>query len=210
MRIAQNPSIAVLAGGRSSRFGSDKAMLRLETGGPPLIQIVVDTVRLLSRDVFIVGHSRYARLVPDVPVVPDETPDSGPLAAIGSALRASAHPRTLVVACDMPCLSIPLLRRMTAIQTDADVIVPQTTDGRFHPLHAIYRTSALAQVDAALSQGQRAVTAMLRHVHLEIVSETDLRAVDPNLDSLFSINRPDDVMRAKRCLNSSLLTRIDA
>src|SRR4051812_16182117 len=104
--LISNPaSVAILAGGLSTRMGTDKALIRLESGGQTMLERVLDRVRPLSDDVFVVATARdeYRRF--GVDVLPDLYPDAAVLGGIASALRHARHPRCLVVSCDHPLLS---------------------------------------------------------------------------------------------------------
>jgi molybdopterin-guanine dinucleotide biosynthesis protein A len=192
-------AVAVLAGGASSRFGTDKATLRICPSGPTLIETVVRTALHLSNNVFVIGHARYEELLPNVPVLPDELPGEGPLAGIASALRQSPGSRVLVLACDMPCLSPRLLESMATIDTDGDAVVARTTDGRWQPMPAIYNRTALPLIDRALREGRRSIVSVIEHLSITELTEVDLRPLDPELMSFFSLNRPTDLDLARRC-----------
>ncbi len=102
----------VLAGGSSSRMGRDKALLRY--GSATLIQHVAERVATAVGSATLVGSpARYARL--GYPVVPDNFLDGGPLAGIQAALAASAADWNLVVACDMPGVTVEFLEGLLAV-----------------------------------------------------------------------------------------------
>jgi len=192
-------AVAVLAGGKSRRFGADKALLRLCSDGRTLIEAAVDAGRSVADETFVIGHERYSCLVPGIHIVPDDLPGEGPLAAIRTALRHASSPSVLVLACDMPCLSIPLLRWMGALKATTDVVIPRTGDGRWQPMPAIYRRSTLPTIDAALQGGSRSITSIFDAVTVREILEPELRQHDPALNSLFSLNSPDQLDRAKAC-----------
>jgi molybdopterin-guanine dinucleotide biosynthesis protein A len=191
--------VAVLAGGASSRFGTDKALFRLNGHGPTLLERSVASGGMLSDVIAVIGRPKYQELIPGIPIVEDEVQGRGPLGAIVTALRALGRPRVLVLGCDMPCLSVPLLRWLAILPTEADVLVPQTADGRLQTMHAIYRQSAIPAIDRALASGAGAVVSFFPDVGVRTVGESEMRRLDPQLDSLLSVNRPDDIERARRC-----------
>jgi molybdopterin-guanine dinucleotide biosynthesis protein A len=194
-------AVAVLAGGASRRFGSDKALVRLCPGGPTVLERVVESGRNVASDVFVVGHERYESLLPGILVVPDELPGEGPLGGILSALRHTQADRVLVLACDTPCLSIPLLQWLASFETEAEILVPRTDDGRLHPMPAIYRRSILPAVEASLRSANRSVISLFDRVDVQSACEADLRRYDPELSSLFSLNQPQHLERAKACVS---------
>src|SRR5687768_15192497 len=105
-------SAAALAGGQSRRMGADKALLPLVPGGQPMLGVVLERLSEVADDVFVVANdeARYAPL--GARIVPDLQRDVGALGGIHAAIASSLHEHCLVVACDMPFLSRPLLRRM--------------------------------------------------------------------------------------------------
>ncbi len=193
-------AVAVLAGGESSRFGADKALERLVAGDPPLLARTVETALTLSDMVAVIGHQRYAKLDLDVLIFPDDEPGRGPLGGIATALHRLERPRLLVLACDMPCLSLPLLRSMIERPATGDILVPRTDDGQWHPMHALYRRRVLPTIEQALHTGRGSVRSIFPLLVVDTIGERELRQIDPNLDSLFSLNQPGDLRRARRCV----------
>lgn len=199
-------SVAILCGGESRRMGIDKALLPLVETGPPLLELVIDRVRDMTDNLYLVGVPRpgYDRFGP--PLVADEWPGNGPLGGIATALRHAEHSACLVVACDMPFLNPQLLEFM-ALQPRAsfDVLVPlipgETTTGSgplvFQPLHAIYRQSCLPAIQARLAAGERRVTGFYGDVRTRTVTERQIRAFDPLLRSFMSINTPEALGEAR-------------
>ncbi len=194
-------AVAVLAGGASRRFGADKALVTLCPNGATLIELAVSAGRSVAAATFVVGHERYAPYLPGVPIVSDDRPGEGPLAGIQAALRFTSAQRVLVLACDMPCLSTPLLRWMAAIETNADVLIPRTADGQWQPMPAIYSRSAIGGIEHALDEGNRAVASIFQTVTVQEIGEPDLRALDPELRSFFSLNHPDQLDCARQCVS---------
>src|SRR5688572_3668459 len=114
-------SAVVLAGGLSRRLGSDKRRARLwGDDGPVLLERTVALIASLCPDVVVVLNDPEAW--PQLParLVGDRYPDGGALGGIYSGLDAAAHDHALVVACDMPLLSRPLLAAMLARPRDYD------------------------------------------------------------------------------------------
>ena len=93
-------SVAVLAGGKSSRMGQDKAFVAVR--GRPLIEDVLAGLAGLGGEVFIVTNQPEPYRYLGLPLHADVLPDQGALGGVYSALYHSARPRTLCVACDMP------------------------------------------------------------------------------------------------------------
>ncbi|HEU5433144.1 MAG TPA: molybdenum cofactor guanylyltransferase, partial [Thermomicrobiales bacterium] len=200
-------SVAVLAGGMSRRMGSDKAMLRLGAGDAPLLQLALERVRPLTDDCFVVASDRpaYARF--GAPVVADRRPGLGPLGGIATALAAARHDFVLVVACDMPLLSLPLLRFMRDVPRDYDVLVPtlrgESRQGKgavYQTLHAIYSRRCLAPIETRLDAGQLQVVGLFDQVTVREIDEASVRRHDPDLHSFVNANTPEAAAAAWRLL----------
>ncbi len=187
----------VLAGGESRRLGLDKA--RLLFGGRPLLDIVAGWLAEVCAEVIVVASPlRPPEVIPPgARVVFDETPGLGPLAGIQAGLKAASCPFAFVAACDMPFLSLPLLRYMAGLPQSYEALVPEW-QGRRHPLHAIYSRACLPAVEALLGAGQRRVEELLARVRVQVVGEEEVRRWDPEGLSLFNLNDRRDLATARR------------
>ena len=142
----------VLAGGRSSRMGRDKALLRHL--GIPLVVRAAAAVRSAAGSVTILGDPAfYGRF--GWPVLPDEQPDLGPIGGLSTALEHTKAEWNLLVACDMPELSAELLRELIrrTHRCRRLCVAPLTQTG-FEPLCAVYRRTALPVVRKAIADGR--------------------------------------------------------
>ncbi len=143
----------VLVGGRSSRFGSDKALHPVR--GRPMAVVVASALREHVTGVTLVGDTvAYAGL--GFPIIPDAAEGTGPLGGIVAALQHSRSAWCLVAACDMPKLASAPFTAMflEAASCHADAVVPKTPDGRLQPLLALYSRSAAEPLALALQQGR--------------------------------------------------------
>jgi len=190
-------TVAIQAGGRSNRMGRDKALLPL--GGKPLIEHVLQRVAGLGDDVLITTNrpDDYAFL--GLRMVGDRQPGAGALDGLLTALEAARSDRVLLLACDMPFVSRPLLDHMVGIDSEADVVIPRR-GGRLQPLHAIYAASCAASVREALNAGEKRMISFLPSVQTLIVEQEILDQYDPNGLSFFNVNTPDDLVQAEQTL----------
>ncbi|MGA2131090.1 MAG: molybdenum cofactor guanylyltransferase [Bryobacteraceae bacterium] len=157
----------VLAGGKSSRMGSDKALLPFR--GAALACHVASAVQTAAGSVALIGDpQKYAHL--GFPVFPDLSPGAGPLGGIASALTYTAADWNLLVACDMPAITPELMADLLhlAESSHADALVPAGPSGRLEPLCAVYHRRCLAALEQALASGVRKVTAALAGLDLHI------------------------------------------
>ncbi|HEY7029855.1 MAG TPA: molybdenum cofactor guanylyltransferase [Thermomicrobiales bacterium] len=198
-------SAAILAGGRSSRMGTDKALLTLRPGGPPMAAIVASALNRLSDDVFLVSPPRPQYAGVGAPLRPDLYGETGPLGGIASAIAHARHDFCLVVSCDMPFVNVDLLRWMAQRPRNFDVLVPtlrgdsrQGRDVVFQTMHAIYGKGCLPAIERNLRDGRLQTVAFFDEVVVETVDETEVRRFDPELRSLFSVNTPEALAQARR------------
>jgi molybdopterin-guanine dinucleotide biosynthesis protein A len=188
----------ILAGGKGLRLGRDKA---LETiNGRDLLHRVVSRLSFLESDIVIVATEKQ-RLswfgdYPGVKIVTDIYPDKGPLGGIYTGLVTSDTRYNLVVACDMPFLSQPLLGYMVQLSANFDLVIPRW-NGLVEPLHAVYSKDCLAAMESTLKQGILSVTKLLSLVRVRYVEAEEIERFDPKHLSFFNVNTEADLAMAK-------------
>ena len=173
----------VLAGGRSSRMGRDKALLR-HWGVPLVVRAaaalsqVVASVTILG-DPGVYGHFGW-------PALADETPQLGPIGGLITALEHTDAEWNLVVACDMPELSPALFRELIrkTVRSRKRCIAP-LVEGEMEPLCAVYRRTALADVQLAVQAGHLKMRDLLAQLGAAPVT-----GLDPA--GFRNVNTPDD------------------
>jgi len=209
----------VLAGGQSRRMGTDKALLSL--GGRTLIETVIATVSALSSEVIVVSNALESLRHLGVRLVSDVYPGKGSLGGIYTGLRQARTPYSLVVACDMPFLNLPLLRYMASLVSQADVIIPRASDPsrpqahrrdpittqditakelHLHPLHAIYAQTCQRPIERLLAAGELRIIDFFPEVRVRYVEEAEVDRFDAAHLSLFNVNTPADLARAQAWL----------
>lgn len=135
-----NFSAVILAGGKSSRMGQDKAWL--EIGGQSLLARQIRLARTLgATEIFISGRPDQNFAPMGCPVLIDRFPEAGPLAGIERALNACSNLLLLVLAVDMPLVTEDLLRSIIAPSTKLGGVIPRVA-GYIEPLAAIYPKTA--------------------------------------------------------------------
>ena len=189
----------VLAGGKSSRMGKDKALLEL--GGHSVLERCVRLVESATGAKAVIIGARRDGLA-GLTFVPDDWPSAGPLGGIVTALRVSNAAWSLVVACDMPYLTKAWLDFLIARarESAADVVLAENIGG-LEPLCAMYHKRCEAPLRAALEQGSRKVTEVLATtVRLERIEPAEWQPFDASGCLLKNMNSPADYEEAKRRL----------
>lgn len=180
----------ILAGGKSSRMGRDKTLLRL--GGQTLLERACAFGQALSAEVLVAGGdpAHFDRLPDGCRAVPDETPGLGPLGGLCAGLAAMESELALVWAADMPFLSAEAALRLRSAIGGADACA-YAPDGVPEPLFALYRKSCLAPARAHLARGELRLRALLRAVECVLLAPQDA--------SLFvNLNTPEEFARAQK------------
>jgi molybdopterin-guanine dinucleotide biosynthesis protein A len=191
---------AILAGGQARRLGGVRKAT-LEIGGMSIIERQIAVLREVANPVFIVAADAtpYAHL--GIDVVPDAVPESGALVGIYTAILAAPRERTLVVACDMPFLTVPFLRRLVAV-TDADVVVPRTEHG-FEPLCAVYSRRCAEPIRSRLARGALHASVLPEGVRVHEIDPDVLAAYDADRLLFVNVNTPHDYERARKLAESA-------
>lgn len=187
----------VLAGGKSTRMGEDKAFL--DFWGQSLIQRVLDVVQSVSDDVGVIGdQARFSKL--GVPVYADVVRDFGPLAGIQSALRHSKHAHVIVLGCDLPLVGQSLLELLISKVPEAAVVVPLNRDGQTEQLCAVYSQEALPVVEELIAKGIHTPRAIYERVRTAYVIWEHIRELPGARDFFLNVNTPAEYERAREIL----------
>lgn len=186
----------LLAGGKSSRMGADKAFL--DFGGQTLLDRALTVMGAVCGRVAIVGDpGRFAKYGS---VVADIFAGCGPLGGIHSALMHFSAELNLVLAVDMPFVSTELLAFLFAAAEDKDnhaiVTVPRTSKG-FQPLCAVYRREFSVAAEQALMGGKYKIDAAFSSVSVRVIEEDELAAAGFSEQNFFNVNTPQDRLAAE-------------
>ncbi|MDE2758018.1 MAG: molybdenum cofactor guanylyltransferase [Acidobacteriota bacterium] len=176
----------VLAGGKSTRMGRDKALL--EIGGKPLIRSAVNLLKTLTDQVVILGPEEHYDFL-GVPVFPDLVPSRGPLSAIYTGLERSGTAVNLFLACDMPLMVGTFLKLLLERAPLADAVLLRLDDGSLEPLCAVYNRSCLPTVQANYERQRFKLSDLFPELRTHYLTEGDLR--DSGLDRRIFTNLND-------------------
>ncbi|MEP7216014.1 MAG: molybdenum cofactor guanylyltransferase [Anaerolineaceae bacterium] len=194
----------ILAGGKSSRFGTDKASALLR--GRPLLQWVVSGLQPVVQALVIV-KAPSQQLPPidvtvAVTVVDDEYDALGPLAGLVTGFGAVTTELCFATACDAPLLSAALVEFLAGLAHEADVVVPNV-EGFMQPLAAVYRPSTCRSPFVRLvALGALRIVPAYAGLRTIVVSEDEVRRIDPELRSFRNANRPERLAEIEDLLDS--------
>lgn len=194
-----NFTVAIVAGGKSSRMGADKSFVPLR--GRPMIEYVLASISDLGQSETILITNRpgdYAHL--RFPMFTDIIPDQGALGGIYTALYRSQNADVLTLACDMPFLNPALLRYIIALRAEHgspyDVIVPRVND---HPqgLHALYNKTCLLSIRARIDAHRLKVIGFYDDVRVRYLEPPEWSRLDPRGLSFHNVNTPEELQAAQ-------------
>jgi molybdopterin-guanine dinucleotide biosynthesis protein A len=197
-------TIAIQAGGQSLRMGRDKAFIPL--AGKPLIEHLIARIQGLGDELLITTNQPQAYTHLGIRTVSDSIQRGGALVGIHTALTSANGDTVLVLACDMPFVSRPLLEHQLDLAPSADIIIPRIGE-HFEPLHAVYQVhSCLPAVESAIAAGEERIINLFTHLRVLPVERATLEQLDPQGHSFFNVNTPDDLAHAEQMLAGGTLS----
>src|SRR3977135_1252549 len=184
----------ILAGGASSRMGTDKSRLVLE--GRSFLARIHDSLSALTNQVTIVGGPEERPNL-YLPILPDVVAGWGALGGVHAALSACKEDWAIVVACDLPFVSAALFSRLDSFKEGFEAVAPVQRDGWPQPLCAFYRViPCLAIAEQLIQSGERRPLTLLQSVRTRWVRVDEINHL-AGADRFFdNMNTPEDYARA--------------
>ncbi len=181
----------ILAGGKSSRFGRDKTLLKQNQR--LIIEDIIEKCRPLFGEILIVCNQPDKFHFPGVRVVTDVYPGLGPMAGIHAGLLAANQPWGFVIACDMPLIQPALMAYMLAQRVGYQAVIP--CDGQYmEPLFALYQKQLYPQMAAMLETNQRCILDLYTGIAINYLPKEQWQAAAVDEDVFFNINYPEDYL----------------
>jgi molybdenum cofactor guanylyltransferase len=185
----------ILAGGKSSRMGSNKAFLKLK--GKTFIEHQIDLLREIFNEIAISANipSEYNYL--NIPVIQDIYPNKGPLGGIHAALINSCSFYTFVLACDMPFVEIDLIKHLKSLIGGYDVVIPESKHG-LEPLHAFYSKNCIVPIKRQLDKNNLRIISFFPQVNVKVVKLDSLTSSDKFKNSIKNLNTTEEYDSLKK------------
>ncbi len=185
-----NKSLAaiILAGGRSSRMGTDKGLMLFHER--PLVTHVIEVLRSIDiqKILIITQHGAYEQF--GYPCYPDLVQDKGPLGGIYAGLIHSAEEKNLVLACDMPFLTKELLSGIIHAIGHEDALIAEHK-GKAEPLCSVYSSTCIPHFRTMLDNDQLKITDALQGMNTRSINFDDQPWFKGNEFS--NLNTPDEL-----------------
>lgn len=192
-QIGRIPGVtaAVLAGGVSSRMGTNKALLKVD--GEPIITRTFRTLTALFEEVIIVTNTPEEYDFLPCRKVPDIYQDFGSIAGLHSALFHSKTERTFVTACDMPFVNPDIIRYLCDLQQDGgfNAVIPFSSGGQ-EPLHAVYTFSCKQILEDAILGNERKILDILERMQSRLVPWEEVQKIGKSMSSFLNVNTPEE------------------
>jgi molybdopterin-guanine dinucleotide biosynthesis protein A len=193
-----NPSCTgvILAGGRSSRFsGTNKALMEIE--GRPVIDPIISLFQEVFARLFIVARDPVAYLAWNADLVTDLFAARSSLTGIHTGLFYAPTPYIFTAACDTPFIRRSVVDLvLSEIEPGLDAVMTQTPSG-LEPLCAVYSKQALAVVERHLREEKFKIRRVFEKMRIKIIPAEKVMEVDPDLDTFFNINTPEELEAAR-------------
>jgi molybdopterin-guanine dinucleotide biosynthesis protein A len=181
----------VLAGGRSSRMGEDKSLMKLN--GKSLVGYSIDTLKPLCNKVIISSNNPGYDFT-GCEVWPDQLPYQAPIVGIYSCLKRSETDINIILSCDMPLMSTSMVGFLLAKSADFDITVPVHENGKMEPLCGIFKKSSLGILKEFIDKRNFRLNECIRFAsHRLVAVDSQIACYSPNL--FLNINTPADFQK---------------
>ncbi|MDI6705699.1 MAG: molybdenum cofactor guanylyltransferase [Firmicutes bacterium] len=182
----------VLAGGKSSRMGFDKAFLDIR--GRSMVEIIVDQLRTVFADIIVVTNNPGSFVGLDARISTDILKNAGPLGGIHAGLKLSCSKYAFLAACDMPILSLEYAKYMMEV---ASIHLPDaviSSKGSWiEPFHALYSKNLADDIEEKVKEGVYKIYDVLKHKNIVKINESKVREYSPDLNIFTNLNDLNDL-----------------
>ena len=182
----------ILAGGKSSRMGTDKGLLMLKD--KMIVEYVIDNLKHCVDQIFIVSSNKQYEQY-SLPMLPDLMMGKGPAVGIFSALEHSTVNQNFVISCDTPFVDSTLILRILRLAKDYEICIPES-NGYWEPLVGVYSKSISEKWKQSMVAGEFKLQTLIEKFNYKLLSsEKDLSA---NKHAFLNINSPDELLKAEK------------
>jgi molybdopterin-guanine dinucleotide biosynthesis protein A len=181
----------ILAGGKNSRMGTNKAFLEID--GTRLIDNILAVYQKIFSEIIIVANDPLSYTeFPETLIVTDIYKDKRALGGIYTGLFYATHDYSFVAACDMPFLNEDFIIYLTGQAGKHDIIVPKLSEG-FQPLHAIYSRNCLPHIKKLLIADKLKIAGFYKEVRLLRIPEEKIKPFNKDGRLFLNVNTPEDL-----------------
>ncbi|UOQ93521.1 molybdenum cofactor guanylyltransferase [Halobacillus shinanisalinarum] len=185
---------AILAGGGSTRMGTDKAVLPL--GEQTVLECIINVMEQVCGHVVVNRNKPLTSITSKIEYIHDEYSDAGPLAGLHAVLKNTKEPAVLLSACDTPFIQEDVLRYLLEQRSNQTTAIVPVHEGRIQPLSAIYQGDLLPIIEQLLSDGKRSMRCLLDQIDVQYVSIFPSIPMDRLNDHFFNMNTQGEYEQA--------------
>lgn len=150
--MKNNLSVIILAGGKSSRMGKNKALLKI--GEKTVIEIIYEKLQKLFSEIIVVTNDKSNFSFLDIPVYEDEIPGLGPVVGVYTGLKQTASNKNFVISCDLPLISVEMINYLLDVQTNKEIVLYEA-NGFPQFLCGVYSKRCLPEFESLISECRR-------------------------------------------------------
>lgn len=192
----------ILAGGKSSRMGSDKSFLKIN--GELFIVRILELMRHVFEEVLISANNSEPYKSFGAPIVHDIIPSFGPLSGIYSALKYTTSEKIFVTSCDMPLISKDILKYFVSLDSEAQIILPVINSIPQYDF-GVYKKSVLPEIESLISSGEEKISLKKLTQKVETMLITPEKLPGFYAETFLNINTIENYQRLQEILDKSSL-----
>lgn len=199
----------ILAGGKSLRFGEDKAFVNIagEDSNPRLlIENIIGLLAGLFNNIIVATNypEKYNKY--PVKVVVDQIKGVGPLGGIHAGLVASDSEYNFVMACDMPFPNQKLIKHLASTAKGQAIVIPRR-EGMPEPMFAVYSKRCIPAIEEQINTGNYKIQDFFSRIDdVEYIDEERIGDFDPGFLSFLNLNSKKDLEKINKCLKKQKLS----
>jgi molybdopterin-guanine dinucleotide biosynthesis protein A len=178
----------ILAGGLSSRMGTDKALMKI--GEKTLLENAVEICKPVCSSI-IISSNKQAHKFKEYLLVKDEIPDCGPMGGIYSAIKKSKTNWNFVLSVDSPFVKSTFIKSLFSEKEGFNCVVPVHPIGK-EPLIALYHKNVLPEIEGRIKVGENKLHDLFDALNPNFFDSQNWLVKYPNL--FYNINRPEDFL----------------
>ena len=182
----------ILTGGKSSRFGQDKALIEID--GIPIVKRIHQQLLNIFSRVFIVGGNPESFSNMNLEFFSDRIEGIGALGGIYTGLIETPDPWLLAVACDMPFLDDKVIKIIIENIGNEDILCPEINKIR-QPLHAVYHKSCIEKIEILKDRKDLSLPLLFENANVRFLAEESFADVDNYRQSFINFNTPEDLKK---------------
>lgn len=188
--LIEDITAVILAGGKSSRFGSNKALAKFN--GTRLIERVTGILGTIFTKLIIITNSPLEYSYLKIPLYQDLIKGLGPIGGIYTGLDSIDNDWAFFCACDMPFINENLIRYIAEVKNGYDAVVPKV-DWKMEPLHALYSKRCLPFIKKLIHEEEYQTVKSFKNINVNFVEEDEIKRFDPLLKAFLNVNKQDEL-----------------